>query len=81
MAGESLRSPILLSVASTGGTGGGQDYQHGENQAAVGMWGEGILGVTSHLTSMAFGFLLYELVGVGSDELENFPVWWLVIRR
>lgn len=54
-----------------GGTGRGLDYQHGENQAALGVWGGGILGAISHLTFVAFGFLLYEWVGLGSDELQN----------
>ena len=40
--------------------------------------GAGELGVISHLTTLAFGFLLYELRGVGSDDLQNFSwfgVW------
>lgn len=34
--------------------------------------GQGNSHVISHLIALAFGFLLYELMGIGSDGLPNF---------
>lgn len=74
VAGESLRFPIWLSVAST---------WWGRRRPGLPAWreagspgcGRRVLGAISHLTSVAFAFLLYEWVGLGSDELQNVSVW------
>lgn len=71
VAGESLRFPIWLSVASTWWDRRRPGLPAWREPGSPGRVGRGVLGAISHLTSVAFAFLLYEWVGLGSDELQN----------